>query len=199
MQVKKDSVQKAILEAAENEFLAHGFEKSSMRRMALAANTGMSNFYNYFRSKEDLFAYIVEERSKSISTLFDRLLAEDCGTAFRGITDYRQLLYNLRRWASRFDILYNRETLLLLTSASGTLFEPTRRQIIDSMASVLLKLTSWDMTGGLPDKYPIRHFVTQLLDDMIETATLYKDRHDVREILRNQLVTEIAGAFLMLN
>ena len=54
MQTKKDYIQKAILQAATDEFFEHGYQKASMRKMAERAGTRMSNCYNYFKSKEEL-------------------------------------------------------------------------------------------------------------------------------------------------
>ena len=199
MQTKKEYIQNAIVRAATEEFLTYGFAGSSMRRMAQNAGTGMSNFYNYFRSKDDLFAFLVEDRAKAIHTLFDRLLAEDYTASFQTITEHRALLYNLRRWTTRFDILYNRETLLLLTEKTGALSQETRMYLTDSMTEVLLKLAARDRAGRLPDRYPLRHFVSQLLNNMLETALSMKEDPEIKEILRNQLVTAVAGFYLLLN
>ena len=54
MQVKKEYMHRAIVEAAIEEFAEKGYTKGSLRRIAEAADTKMSNIYNYFRSKEDL-------------------------------------------------------------------------------------------------------------------------------------------------
>lgn len=199
MQTKKESVQSAIVKAASAEFLAYGFEHSSMRRMAAAANTGMSNFYNYFRSKEALFSYIVADRAESISSLFRRLLAEDAAAAFAGITDTKQLLHNLTRWCSRFDVLFNRETRLLLTAADGTLFADTRVKMLDDMTRVLLRLAGRDENADVGTLFPLRVYVEQLLDDLLATAERFAERADLRDILRNRLVAGVAGLYLMIH
>ena len=59
MQVKKEYMHRAIVEAAIEEFAEKGYARGSLRRIAEEADTKMSNIYNYFRSKEDLFGYLV--------------------------------------------------------------------------------------------------------------------------------------------
>ena len=57
MQYPKDDIQKEILKAAEKVFLENGFPKASMREIAQEAQVGLSNIYNYFKSKDDIFLY----------------------------------------------------------------------------------------------------------------------------------------------
>ncbi|MEM9292416.1 MAG: TetR/AcrR family transcriptional regulator [Acidobacteriota bacterium] len=51
----------AVIEAATEEFLAHGFAGTSMDRIAQAANVSKRTVYNHFPSKDELFQAIVEE------------------------------------------------------------------------------------------------------------------------------------------
>lgn len=64
MQIKKDHVKEAILKAGETEFLANGFEKSSIRKIVKKAGTTTGNFYNYFKNKEVLFDTIINDDLK---------------------------------------------------------------------------------------------------------------------------------------
>lgn len=59
MQVKKDYMREQIVKAAKEFFLQRGFTKTSMRDIAFGSGIGLSNIYNYFKSKDDLFRYIV--------------------------------------------------------------------------------------------------------------------------------------------
>lgn len=58
MQYSKDDIQKEILKAAEKVFLENGFPKASMREIAQEAQVGLSNIYNYFKSKDDIFCTV---------------------------------------------------------------------------------------------------------------------------------------------
>ena len=58
-QVQKDDVRETILDSAREEFLEHGFEGSSMRRIALRSKMTVGNLYRYFKNKEELSNTIV--------------------------------------------------------------------------------------------------------------------------------------------
>lgn len=51
----------AVIEAATEEFLMHGFSGTSMDRIAEAANVSKRTVYDHFPSKDDLFQAIVDE------------------------------------------------------------------------------------------------------------------------------------------
>lgn len=60
MKLLKDDKYNAILSAARSEFIHHGFKDASMRAIAKEANVGLSNIYNYFKNKNDLFLAVVK-------------------------------------------------------------------------------------------------------------------------------------------
>jgi AcrR family transcriptional regulator len=59
MQIVKEEIRTRLIESAIAEFYARGYEKASLRNIARAANTSVSNLYNYFPNKEQLFAAII--------------------------------------------------------------------------------------------------------------------------------------------
>lgn len=59
MQIKKDYTREQIVEIAMRVFLKNGYAKTSMRDIAAGAGIGVSNIYNYFKSKDELFRHIV--------------------------------------------------------------------------------------------------------------------------------------------
>lgn len=59
MQIKKDYTREKIVEVARREFLSKGYAKTSTRDIATGAGIGVSNIYNYFKSKDELFRHIV--------------------------------------------------------------------------------------------------------------------------------------------
>jgi len=59
MQTKKEQTKEQIVDIATRIFQKKGFMKTSMRDIAKGAGTGVSNIYNYFKNKDELFRYIV--------------------------------------------------------------------------------------------------------------------------------------------
>lgn len=70
-QVKKMSVQEEILDSAREEFLARGFQKASLERIADALIISKSNIYTYYASKDALFCAVVAETTQSVNALID--------------------------------------------------------------------------------------------------------------------------------
>lgn len=59
MQIKKDDIEQQIAKAAKSLFLKKGYAQTSMRDIAEKAGVGLSNIYNYYACKDDLFGSIV--------------------------------------------------------------------------------------------------------------------------------------------
>jgi TetR/AcrR family transcriptional repressor of mexJK operon len=60
----------AILNAATRAFIAHGYSGASMEAIAEAAPVSKPTLYNHFKSKQDLFAAVIECRCEALlSTL----------------------------------------------------------------------------------------------------------------------------------
>ena len=55
MQTKKDYTREKIIEIAKRVFLKNGYAKTLMRDIAKGVGIGVSNIYNYFNSKDELF------------------------------------------------------------------------------------------------------------------------------------------------
>lgn len=67
----------AILEAARNEFFAHGFAGASIEAIAEASKVSKVTIYNRFATKEALFAAMVEQQCFLMSAGFDALALRD--------------------------------------------------------------------------------------------------------------------------
>ncbi len=59
-----DQVKQEIINAAARLFARHGFEKTSIDDVAVAANIGKGFMYLHFASKEELFAEVVRRMSE---------------------------------------------------------------------------------------------------------------------------------------
>lgn len=56
-----ESKHKAILDAAHNIFLAHGFSRAAMAEIAQEADVSTATLYKHFNSKEELFASVIDD------------------------------------------------------------------------------------------------------------------------------------------
>ena len=71
-----------ILEAASEEFRAHGFQEASVRRIADVANATTGAIYHYFPSKELLFDALVHEPAEQLFELWVTLHESPGANAF---------------------------------------------------------------------------------------------------------------------
>lgn len=71
MQTKKDEIRKTILEAAQKEFLIHGYEGASMRTIAKKANTTLGNIYHYYENKEAILEELLREPVEKVKKMID--------------------------------------------------------------------------------------------------------------------------------
>lgn len=72
MQTKKDNIRKNVLKIAREEFFNKGFKDASMRTIAKKAGVGLSNIYNYFQNKDEIFLEVLSPLMKA----FDKMMIE---------------------------------------------------------------------------------------------------------------------------
>ena len=60
MQVKKSEIKEKMITTARKEFLDRGFQQTNMREIANKSSIAVSNIYNYFRNKDELFVEILK-------------------------------------------------------------------------------------------------------------------------------------------
>lgn len=56
-----------IFKAAVHLFLEKGFQETSMREVAEAAGIGKSSLYDYFRTKEEILVFVMEEQTSRLT------------------------------------------------------------------------------------------------------------------------------------
>jgi len=71
----------AILDAAEAEFSAHGFDGVTLRMIAGRAGVDVALTHYYFKSKDQLFVAVFERRAKEINAWRERALNEAIAAA----------------------------------------------------------------------------------------------------------------------
>jgi len=77
MEIKKDSTEDKILEAAKTVFLAKGMDGARMQEIADEAGINKALLHYYFRSKERLFEAIFSHIVKSAFPEISRIIASD--------------------------------------------------------------------------------------------------------------------------
>ncbi|MEB2653290.1 MULTISPECIES: TetR/AcrR family transcriptional regulator [Pseudomonas] len=130
-----DRKREAIIQAAISEFRAHGFEITSMDKIAATAGVSKRTVYNHFPSKEELFAEILNQ-------LWARIIAEPSVRYDREQPLHEQLRQMLRE---KVQMMADENFLTLARVAiAATIHSPERAQnMIERMGEREEGLTVW--------------------------------------------------------
>lgn len=130
-----DRKREAIIQAAIAEFRAHGFEITSMDKIAATAGVSKRTVYNHFPSKEELFAEILNQ-------LWARIIAEPSVNYDREQPLHEQLRLMLRE---KVQMMADENFLTLARVAiAATIHSPERAQnMIERMGEREEGLTVW--------------------------------------------------------
>ena len=130
-----DRKREAIIQAAIAEFRAHGFEITSMDKIAATAGVSKRTVYNHFPSKEELFAEILNQ-------VWARIIAEPSVSYDREQPLHEQLRLMLRE---KVQMMADENFLTLARVAiAATIHSPERAQnMIERMGEREEGLTVW--------------------------------------------------------
>lgn len=200
MQIKKNEIEKALLEAAETEFYAYGFEHASVRRIMREAGVSIGNFYNYFKNKEELyyalvgeayhtFVHFMNQQEHEDESFFSSNLMKTPGWQQQLTILLQQVLPNyIKNILPDFDIRF----VILMEGSRGTRYEHTGEQLIKLVKDHLLQ--HLDETGTkLPDGM-CELLARQFLDGLILIIKQHLTDKDARNnLLAHYLVFYVTG------
>lgn len=71
MQTTKEYIRKLLLNTAREAFLEKGFKNVSMREISKRSGVGLSNIYNYYSSKDDLLAIVLQPLFDAMNSMLE--------------------------------------------------------------------------------------------------------------------------------
>lgn len=162
-----DRKRAAILQAAITEFLAHGFEATSMDKIAASAEVSKRTVYNHFPSKDDLFAAILQQLWES-SAAMDEL-------GYRSDKPLRAQLLELAQQKMR--MLNDAHFMdLARVAIAATVHSPERaKEMIDRMDKREEGVTAWIRAAQTDKKLkPVDpDFAAHLLQGQLKTFAFW--------------------------
>lgn len=193
MQIKKDNTEEKILKSAEKMFLKNGFTETSMRDIASDSGIGLSNIYNYFKNKDEIFCKIVNP----VVSKFEDMLNEHYGKEVEKMMCLDHLVKDIKEYAEL--ILNNREQMeLLLLKAQGTSLQYFKEYYTNKTTE---QVKSW--LASLKKDYPeintditefSIHLRTVWLFSFIEELVMHNVNKDkMSKIIDEYLAVETAG------
>lgn len=174
MQVLKDAVQESILSASQTLFIQHGFEKTSMEKIAREAGISKSNLYNYFRSKDEIFSRLTDQAAHAFQTLIDYFAGSQftpsfCEPGFEEMMTQR--LFDLIR-------MHKEGLILLVLCAAGTKYETLKDALVGRIAEKFRR----DHATAFSADDPIAAIITQNLFHGIIKLTLHSPSDEALQI-----------------
>ncbi len=91
MRVKSETRRQAIIEVAKDAFIRQGFENTSMSEIASRVGGSKATLYNYFNSKEEIFAAVMESSA-----------AEKIANAFKILEDSNDIRTTLTAFGMHY-------------------------------------------------------------------------------------------------
>ena len=115
----------ALLKSGRKEFLAHGFEKASLRVICKKAGLTTGAFYSHFSGKEELFDALVKPMIDGFFRLYKSVIAEELSDLTTGVdNELTSITYAVR---------HRDEFRLLFECSAGTKYEGFRERLINEV------------------------------------------------------------------
>lgn len=126
--MSKDNTSEKILRAAEDEFLEKGFNGARMMSIAERAGVSHSMLHYYFRSKDDMFNMVFNEKAELVSNILDGIDVTDADI-FGSMRQFITKQFDLMRENHRFgefvirDVLPNPDNIRKVVTLARNKFE----------------------------------------------------------------------------
>lgn len=136
MAVADRTIDPRILDSAKKEFLAHGFEKTSLKAICQDAGITTGALYKRYKSKEDLFCAVVADTVADLEAIVDEKSGVDLSClSDRELIDAWDMNVDYMMWWFRF--LYDRHDgfVLLLRCAEGTSYSNFQHDWVEKMTA----------------------------------------------------------------
>ena len=181
---ENDEIQIALLKSGKQQFLAHGFDRASLRVICRNANVTTGAFYSHFDKKEDLFCAIVEPTASAFRELF-------ASSARRNTISLGSTEAELR--SIRFARAHREECRLLLDCAAGTKYAGFRRWLTEECFYPGYQAL-FDRSAGKPvDPSLVRLILHMKLDEYIDLIYGDYTEEEVRRLIARMGVFSETG------
>lgn len=195
MRILKDEKYNAILLAARKEFIDKGYKEASMRTIARDADVVVSNIYNYFTNKDEIFTTIVKPaRDKLFAFVSDQHTEKYIDFHFMSGHRYQEDTID-----TYINILekYRDELRLLLYSAEGSSmsnFRDTFTEFLTDVSDKHMELVKKHYPQARPVSSFFMHALCAFMVSVVgEIITHQLSKEKIRDFFKEYFKFEIAG------
>jgi AcrR family transcriptional regulator len=194
MQILKNDIKDKIIEAAVNEFSLNGYEKASMRDIARAAGISVSNTYNYYRNKAQLFETIIEPVYQQVKTL----LADSLKHSGKRLENDNILAFidDLVKLLMQMDARQRQLLIIMAEKSAGTRYAKAREDVITLLKMHLAEAVR--RPGSQPQVeasqgYILTIIAANYIDGLMKIMKDYRSREWAEENIRALLTYHLNG------
>ncbi len=195
MQILKDDVKNNIIEAAVKEFYLQGYEKASMRTIAKAAGISVSNTYNYYKSKAELFESIIEPVFQQMKGIFKHSLEQSTSQRLQG-DNVSAFIDEIAAPLLQMDDRERQLLIILVEKSAGTKYEKSREEMVNLLrmhfAEVVRKsnqATQIEEGQG----YILQIIAANYVDGLFKVLKDYRSREWAEQNLKTLLTYHLNG------
>ena len=184
MQVLKEEVRQKIKKAAISEFEENGYQKTSMRSIALKAGVTVGNLYRYFENKDDLFNVIIQPASHEIYKFIDEF-ARFKKSKLSEEKQKEDFIKMFEESLIRIYIQHRSELVILLNGSKDSQMEDAREQIISLIAGRIKKEAFPRMKKkriATEDDFLAQVLATSFIEGISLVLNKYKDKEKTKEL-----------------
>ena len=118
-------VRELILRSAKEEFLAHGFEGTSLRMICKKAGLTTGAFYSHFKQKEELFEVLVDPMIEEFRGVYGTVMTRELEDLDTGVENELTSI--------TYAIAHRDEFCLLFECSRGTKYEGFKDELINEV------------------------------------------------------------------
>ena len=184
MQVLKEEVRQKIKKAAISEFEENGYQKTSMRSIALNAGVTVGNLYRYFENKDDLFNVIIQPAFQEIYKFIDEF-ARFKKSKLSEEKQKEDFIKMFEGSLIRIYIQHRSELVILLNGSKGSQMENAREQIISLIAGRIKKEAFPRMKKKriiAEEDFLAQVLATSFIEGISLVLNKYKDKEKTKEL-----------------
>lgn len=129
------SIDPRIIESAKKEFLAHGFEKASLKAICENAGVTTGALYKRYKSKEDLFCAVVADTVGAVNDFVEqRSAVPACSLSDEMLIKAWEMGDSMLAWL-QFLYRYHDGFILLISGAAGTRYANFQHDFVEAMTT----------------------------------------------------------------
>lgn len=184
MQVLKQEKQEKIIQAAKEEFLVKNYKVASLRSIAKKCGISVSNLYNYFPNKLELYNVIINPVKHYFQNIFGQFVDFEDD---RGFQDEKFIDFVVEKFGFMLTI-YGQEFIILMEAGQGTEYSDFKQHVINEITEHFMEHAEGNGNIKL-----MKIIATNFVNGMLEIAKMGLNRNEKTKLLKQFMTYHFTG------